>query len=311
VLLDRPDVLELFSTQHWVASRDQLGVHGVSAKVVQRAVREGLVVPIVDGVVALARTETADESRLMAVQLAGGHQAFLSGPTAGRLHGLRRMPAEIVEITVPETRVKVWPTWVRAVRTSWADEEARPARIDGLAVASPPRTLFGLAAQLSPWSFERAAEDMWHRGLLAPADAREYLQRVRRRGRTGVAVFERWLEQAESQTRPATTGMEQLLVDLARRAGLPDPELQHPVILRSGVTIHLDLAWPDVKFAVEPGHSWWHGGDERVSADQARDRGVAELGWATVRYDESVWHHQQRTVDELGRLYRAAASRSV
>jgi hypothetical protein len=30
-----------------------------------------------------------------------------------------------------------------------------------------------------------------------------------------------------------------------------------------------------------------------------------------VRYDESVWHHQQRTVDELGRLYRAAASRSV
>ncbi|MGI9030378.1 MAG: hypothetical protein ACR2HP_10405, partial [Ilumatobacteraceae bacterium] len=43
-----------------------------------------------------------------------------------------------------------------------------------------------------------------------------------------------------------------------------------------------------VRLGVEPGHSWWHGGDLRQRADQARDRACDEIGWRIVRCDESV-----------------------
>ncbi len=52
--------------------------------------------------------------------------------------------------------------------------------------------------------------------------------------------------------------------------------------------IHVDLAWPAARLGVEPGHSWWHGGDLGQRADQARDRACDEIGWRIVRHDESV-----------------------
>ena len=78
------------------------------------------------------------------------------------------------------------------------------------------------------------------------------------------------------------------MLDALRRAGLPEPVRQHPLTLRSGETIHVDLAWPAIRLGVEPGHSWWHGGDLGQRADQARDRACDEIGWRIIRCDESV-----------------------
>ena len=58
--------------------------------------------------------------------------------------------------------------------------------------------------------------------------------------------------------------------------------------LRSGELIHLDIAWPEIRLAVEPGHTWWHGGNVRMSADYARDRACAEVGWQVMRFDEAM-----------------------
>jgi hypothetical protein len=254
------------------------------------------------GVIGVAGLTTSFESRAMAAQIAVGPTGFLSGPTAGRLYGLRSMPSNPIEVTVPETRSLKPRLGVTIVRTSWDDDEVMPRRADGLVIASPLRTLFGLAGSFNQFRFERAAEDLWHRNLVDPAAAAEYLARIRRRGRTGVARLETWLEKTEAQQRPATTGLEQLLAGMAERAGLPTPVRQHPLTLADGVTIHLDLAWPEIRFALEPGHSWWHGGDRRQDADQTRDRACAEVGWQVMRFDESVWDRQS---EEVGRLRRA------
>ena len=78
------------------------------------------------------------------------------------------------------------------------------------------------------------------------------------------------------------------MLDAVRRAGLPEPERQHPLTLRNGEVIHVDLAWPRARLGVEPGHSWWHGGDLGQRSDQARDRACDEIGWRIVRHDESL-----------------------
>ena len=134
-------------------------------------------------------------------------------------------------------------------------------RPDGLRVATPLRTLFRLAWVFNQHRFERAAEDAWHLGLVTPDAAADYLAAVRRSGRAGVIKFEHWLERMSFRKEPSQSGLEQDVIDAICRAGLPEPERQLPLILPSGEMIHVDAAWPAVRLGVEPGHSWWHGGD--------------------------------------------------
>ena len=197
----------------------------------------------------------------------------MSGFSAGVLYGLRKMPRRIIEVTVPEDHRVGMPSWGRLVRTSWIDPERdNTLRDDGLRIAQPLRMLFRLAKVFNEHRFERAAEDCWHLGLLTPEAAADYLAAVRRRGKTGVARFEHWLEKTAVRSRPSQSGLELDVVDAIRRAGLPEPERQYPLTLRSGEVIHVDLAWPAARLGVEPGHSWWHGGDFGKQRDEARDR---------------------------------------
>jgi hypothetical protein len=237
----------------------------------------------------MAGTEERFESRAMALLLRTGARSYLSGVSAGVLHGLRNMPRSIVEVTVPRRHGGRLAGWSRQTICSWTDPTRDIVlRADGLRVSSPLRMLLRLAETFNQHRFERAAEDCWHLGLLTPETAAEYLAQVRRRGCTGVARFEGWLDRCRTRPRPSQSGLELDVLEVIRRAGLPEPDRQYPLTLRNGELIHLDFAWPPVRLGVEPGHSWWHGGDLRQRADQARDRACDEIGWRIVRHDESV-----------------------
>ena len=205
------------------------------------------------------------------------------------------------------------PGWGRLVRTSWIDEsrDVQGPRDDLLRVATPLRMLFGLARTFNDHRFDRAAEDAWHLGLITPQTAADYLDAIRRSGRGGVVRFERWLMKTSLRPRPAQSGLELDVLDAIRRAGLPEPVRQHPLTLRSGEIIHIDLAWPSIRLGVEPGHSWWHGGDLRQRADQARDRACDELGWHIVRCDESVREELSRRSGSSCGSSTTSAARSL
>lgn len=288
-MIDRADVLAIFSSQFWVADIAQLKEAGVSARTITRARQRGTIVGVLPGIVRLAGSELTFESKAMALQLHAGEKAFLSGVTAGALHGMRQMPRSFLEITVPEVSRAVMPRWGRVSRTSWIDPDRDvQVRDDGLRVATPLRTLFRLARTFNDHRFERAAEDAWHLELVTPEAAADYLTAIRRQGKWGVTRFERWLEKTAARTRPSQSGLELDVLDAVRRAGLPEPERQHPLTLRNGEVVHVDLAWPRARLGVEPGHSWWHGGDLGQRNDQSRDRACDEIGWRIVRHDESL-----------------------
>ena len=288
-VINRPEVLDLFTRQHWVASVEQLRAIPVSMDAIARARRTGTLVNVLPGVVRLAGTAESFVSRAMALQLHVGATGYVSGVSAGVLHGLRGMPVDPIEYSARQRRKVVMPPWAQIEWTSWAlpgrDIQVRP---DGLRVATPLLTLFRLARTFNDHRFERAAEDCWHRKLVTPDAAADYLDEIRRSGRGGVTRFERWLLRTSARQQPSQSGLELDVIDAIRAAGLPEPERQHPLTLPSGEVIHVDAAWPESRLGVEPGHSWWHGGDLRQRADQARDRACDEIGWRIVRHDESM-----------------------
>ena len=238
---------------------------------------------------------------------------FISSWSAGRLAGLRRMPRLPVHYTGPTSLQIRFPEWVEAHRSRWYDESDVVVRPDELRVATPLRALFGMAAAFNQFRFERAAEDAWHLGLIDPAAAADYLERHRCRGKDGVSTMERWLERCQESARPAQTGLEQDLLAELDRVGLPPPVRQYPLALQNGESIHFDIAWPDVRLAVEPGHSWWHGGDLRQRLDQDRDRGCSELGWLVIRFDETMRRDVVGAARQVRRIYerRSADLRNV
>jgi Transcriptional regulator, AbiEi antitoxin N-terminal domain len=304
-----PCVVDFLAHHHWVASTAQLREIGVSKAAIQHARRTGLLSTPMRGVVALAAADLTFEGLALAAQLAAGGEAFVSGPSAAVLYGLRAMPRSPVEISVNQWRRVELPPWCRVFRTSWIDEERDVIlRADGLRVATPLKMLFRLAGLFNQHRFERAAEDAWHRNLVTPAAAEEYLAEVRRSGRGGVIRFEAWLEKTSLRRRPSQSGLELDFIELIERVGLPTPERQFPLLLATGESIHLDLAWPDARLAVEPGHTWWHGGDLGQRRDQARDRACDVVGWQVERYDEEARRDPLATARELLAIYRRRIS---
>jgi very-short-patch-repair endonuclease len=302
-MLDRA-LLQTIGRQHGVIARAQLrrDFHWSSARL-SRARRTGVFVDVTENVVRLASAPDVFELRCMALQLHLGERCFLGSTTAGRLYGLRSMPPAPVRATVPEAVRRSCPPWAELARSSWFGDEDWVRRDDALIVATPLRMLFGLAATLHPFRFARAAEDAWNLRLITPDEAATYLERHRCRGKNGVATMERWLEGVIGTERPAQSGLEQLLIECLLRVGLPEPVRQHPIHLPNGETIHLDIAWPSVRLAIEPGAGRWHGGAMQQRRDHARDRACSEQDWHVVRFDESLRDDPMAAARQVLRIY--------
>jgi len=298
------NTLQIFRRQHGVALLSQLGDRGLSPRSVRRCIDAGELVRVAPRVVRLASHEFDHDAKAMAGWLHCGPSSFVSHFSAGRIHGIRYMPPGPVHITIPGRSNVTTPTWLVVSRTTWmidGDVVGHPA---GFRIASPCRMLHQLAGLMTDVRFERAAEDAWHLRLVTPGHADEYLAAMRRQGRSGVSRLERWLADVATRTRPMQSGLEADALVAIRRAGLPTPERQYPVRLLNGTTIHLDFAWPAVKYSVEPGHSWWHGGDDGQRADQARDRKLGEVGWMNTRFDEKMRGNLEAAAREIGNIYR-------
>jgi very-short-patch-repair endonuclease len=312
MLIDRA-LLELFRCQHGVARRDQLVALGVHRATIWRSLRDGELVEILPGVVRVHSSPDTFEMRAMAVQLQAAPDGYLSSFTSARLHGIWEMPAAPVFVTVPRRipgqrstshQRTPLPRWVARSESNWHDE-ADVALVAGFRLERADSMLFTLAARCNEHRFERIAEKAWHLGLVTPESLRGYVDHSRRRGRSGVRRMLWWLDKVGTRSRAMQSNFEVDLLHAVRTVGLPEPRKQHPLTLRSGETIHLDLAWPDRRLAVEPGHARYHAGDLRTERDDARDRACNELGWLIVRYNERARRDLAAVANEIATIYHA------
>lgn len=70
---------------------------------------------------------------------------------------------------------------------------------------------------------------------------------------------------------------------LIAEEGLPSPVGQHPVALPFA-DIHIDLAYPDIKLAVELDSYSWHLNRKAMEQDRERDNALQMLGWIVLRF---------------------------
>lgn len=242
------------------------------------------------------------EARCAAISMA--HPAgFVTGPTAGRVVGLRRMPRTgAIHVSMPHSiRFDHGDDVVlrRSTRIDDADVQHRP---DGINIASPWRLAFDLAADLDPLDHASVIEQILHDKLCGLGALRFVGRRLVHPARPGSAAFLSTL--ADRIPGRAVESHPELVV--AKRLverGVPVLAQETWLTLPNGRRARLDLSVPLVRWGVEvdvhPDHLLLDG----TTADKRRDRHARLIGWQIERVTAIDLIDLDTVIDELVALY--------
>ena len=295
------------------AVREQLGLltvedlhrFGVSRRYRRHLVESGLLIGVHRGVFRFGSHPVTFEQRCLAALLFAP-DAVLSGPTAARIWGLRRVMTDDVHVLARRT---IHVSTINAHQTDLLRDADVVVHRD-LRVLGPARLLCDLAWHLDDAGLESVFEQMLDRRMLSVDVARRAARAFCTRGRPGSVRLTRVLESRAAWLRPADSDLEVRLHRALAAAGL-ELERQVVVELDSGV-VAIDLADRGLKLGVEVDHVTWHGGRLDAQRDKRRDRELTRQGWTMSRVtDEDIDRRLHETVGqlvEIAALLRARAS---
>lgn len=268
----------LAARQNWVVSRAQLLGLGFTARQIEGRVRAKALAGVHRKVYRITSAVRTEEQELMAACLATGGVA--SHRAAAKRYGLRGIESAPIEITV-STR---GTNRLEGVVVHRAPIESRDrTRIGVLPVTRPALTILGISA-VAPDLLEGAVEDALFRGLITAASLRDVLDRWGARGRDGTVALRRLLEARDPEQAPTESALEDQIVAVLRRYGLPEPTRQHKVPRPGRRSLRLDVAYLPEKVNIEGDGMRWHAGTRQAERDRERDNYLVALGWLVLRY---------------------------
>ncbi len=233
------------------------------------------------------------EQRLHAGLLSLGPSAMVSHRAAARIHGLDRATDEIVEFLVPRRSRNA-----RIDETVHCSKLIRPydmVAVGGLRVTSATRTVLDLANMGQyPDRVMAAIDSAIRLQLSSPEALRRRLFDIRRRGRAGVRLIDRLLEDAGGHTM-----LERAFLRAMREAGLPRPETQ--VVFRDGARTlaRVDFLFREHGVVVEVSGQLGHTTPTERARDAQRRNELQDLGLVVYEFTweqvtkRTVWVQQQ------------------
>jgi very-short-patch-repair endonuclease len=170
-----------------------------------------------------------------------------------------------------------------------------------LPVTSPPRTLLDIAANLPDRDIERLLDEaLFVRRLATHTELLDMVNRAGSHpGRTRLAR----LLGAHSRSTATDSVPAERMLRLIRVAGLPNPQLEVPML-----DYRLDFYWPALRLAVEVDAYGTHGSPGRFEDDRRRDaRLLTEMGVTVIRVTKLMI--EERPLEALGVVARAIGQR--
>ncbi|HEY8544132.1 MAG TPA: DUF559 domain-containing protein, partial [Acidimicrobiales bacterium] len=253
---------------------------GVTREALRHRIGRGRWVWAARRVVRIAGVPETWESRLLAHVLSAGEGAVASHRAAAELWGLDGVGRGIIELTVPRPRWYRVPG-VRCHRST--DLDRAPATVvRGIPVTPVSRTLLDLGGVTGHRKVLLAVDSARRRRLTTWDDLLHTLVAHARRGRDGVGTLRQILDDHYGEAAVSDSAFERLVLSVLASAGLPTPELQHPVEA-DGQVYRLDLAYPAARLAIELDGSIHL--ERRVwEADHARQNALVLAGWTVLRF---------------------------
>jgi hypothetical protein len=281
--------------QAGVLSRDQLTVVGLTRRQVERLVDRGVLVRAGRSVLRVAGAPSHEHTAMWVATLAT--RGVLIGSSAAALWGLISRPPTQVWIAIPTNRRVVAPSGVRVRRTNLSTTEVTERF--GLPVTDRPRSALDHIAVCSVAEATVFADRALSQGWIMVGD----LERRLASKAPGNLVVRRVLHtmlvgaEAESERR-----MHRLLLSAGITGWVPNYSI------RSGgrVVARIDIAFPDLRIAIEVDGFAYHSDRERFQQDRSRQNLLVGLGWTVLRF---TWGDVTLRPDEVLRVIRNGLAR--
>jgi very-short-patch-repair endonuclease len=281
--------------QYGVLSSRQLAECGLSSHAIATRLRHGTLQRVHRGVYAIGCGPLTLEARFVAAVLACHGEAFLSHFSAAALEGMLAWAQRLVEVTVVRGTTARRPG-LRVHRARALDARDVDRR-RGIPVTTPARTLLDLAGVLGEHALRRVVRQALGERRVTIAQLRDVLTRAN--GHRGAGPLARLVADGPAPTR---SELEDALLDLVRRAGLPEPQVNAELVL-DGRRLIPDLRWPRQRLVVEADGAAWH--DNRVAraADAERQALLEAHGERVLRV---TWQQTTRQPRQTLARIRAA-----
>ncbi|MGH9226301.1 MAG: endonuclease domain-containing protein [Acidimicrobiales bacterium] len=150
-------------------------------------------------------------------------------------------------------------------------------------VTTPARTLIDLAAVAPRHLVEGALEDALHRKLVSVSWLERTLCIPSSRGRPGTGVVAELLT-GRGDAAATESVLEDLLVQLLRDAGLPEPTRQHRVSVPGHGSVRIDVAFVPELVAIEGQGLASHSSGRDLQRDCDKRNLLVRLGWRVLAF---------------------------
>jgi hypothetical protein len=273
-------IARIAGRQHGVFTVGQATSCGFTPRTIEYRLKTGRWQSIHRGVYRLAGGTRTFEQRTMAAVLAGGASAVASHRAAGALFRLEGIEQGTIEILVPRAR-RVRQKGIRVHRAELV--RADVARISGIPVTTPARTLIDLASVIARDPLEDALDDAVRRKLVHPRSLESRLEGMQRRGSTGAGVLLSLVKKRTTRN-VAGSGRENRVRRALVKAGLPEPVRQFEIFDRDGTFVaRPDLSYPDHRVYIEYDGAR-HFDPRQREADLERQNRLSCLGWRPLTF---------------------------
>jgi very-short-patch-repair endonuclease len=155
------------------------------------------------------------------------------------------------------------------------------------------RTLIDLAGVLDDLRLEMAIESALRDGRTRLFRLAKRLEELGGRGRTGAGRMRRVLQDLDGSKRPSDSTLELRLRSIIRKAKLPQPIKQHPIL--DGL-YYIDFAYPERLIGIEAEGYGPHFGKKRRQDDIDRRNVLTNLGWRILHF---TWEQIVLRPDEV------------
>ena len=277
-----PESLRHLESHHGVATIETLKSLGLTTFGIRRLVECGNLDPVLRGVYRIPAVPFDEAARCAAV-CAAHPELVISGPTDGRVWGLRRLPRdERIHVIAPPGGRPTTSRWVLPFRTAAIRDEDRVVRPDGIVVATRQRTALDLTRHVGSADLLSIIEQVMHDGPVSDDQMRRVAVEWMTPGRPWVRRYLRTLNRRVPGG-PAESHQESVVGDALAAAGLCGLERQHEIDLPGYGPARFDLAVPRVCLAIEIDLFPTHRETRGRRRDAWRDDAAASVGWAVER----------------------------
>ena len=302
---------EILSEQHALVTTEQLSGVGIDRYRTKRAIGAGRLERVSPRVLRLEGSSRSDAQHVLAAVLDAGPGSALSHTSALAWWRVPGFPLREVHVTHTRDGVHRPRRLADFVHDKVLLPEHHVRVLEGVPVVTPARALFDVAGmrRMRPERVERAVDNAWNLRLVSGRTLHTMLRELARRGRPGITLMRRILEERGPHYVPPASGLEARVQQVLAKNGLPALRRQIDSGDDDGWIGRDDFADPVLPFRLEVQSERFHTALLDTRADAARMARLGAAGFVVrTATDVDAWHHPGRVVETVREGRRLAAN---